>query len=143
MGKKLIIQGADFSANAVSNLPDGFMELTVENAVATAKLFFSQPTVFSVGDYDTDMVYWNLSAGSVLKIKASETASTAFCLLTQLKTTQGRFDSILAEGFTERIKLEHGSDMLTYNISSDCVLAVYQGIPPDYEWFPSILIYKP
>lgn len=143
MGKKLIIQGADFSANAVSNLPDGFIELTVENAVTTAKLFFSQPTIFSVGDYDTDMVYWNLSAGSVLKIKGSETQRTSFCLLTQLKTTQGNFSSILAEGFTGRIRLEPGSDMLNYYISSDCVLAVYQGLPPDYDYFPSILIYKP
>lgn len=143
MGKKLIIQGADFSANAVSNLPDGFMELTVENAVTTAKLFFSQPTVFSVGDYDTDMVYWNLSAGGVLKIKASETKSAKFCFLTQLKTTEGNFASKLAEGLTERVELASGSDMQTYNISSDCVLALYQGLPPNYTSFPSILIYKP
>ena len=145
MGKSLIIKGADFSANAVPVIPEGYMALTKENAVAQAQLYFNVSAgQLGVGDNPDDMLYWRLSAGSVLKLKASGEGTVyfaRFAFLNDIYTVPTSYIDKLANGTTKEITIEVGDTTLhTYEITQDCVLTLYQFYG---HLFPKILIYKP
>lgn len=149
MGKSLIIKGADFSANAVPVTPEGYIALTEENSVAQAQLYFAltYPEIpsLSIGDYPNDMLYWQLSAGSTLKLKAGvggDYYRARFAFLDDVYTSatslKGKFANETSEIIT--IPLEDIEVVYTYEIVEDCVLTLYQY---DGNLFPEMLIYKP
>lgn len=144
MGKSLIIKGADFSESAVPVLPEGYMNLTEENALYGEDFYFNVPAHKIGRDTSGEhpcMLYWKIAEGSIIKIKPKSDFGSIFAFFTQYVNVGDDYSQYLVQGFDDVISLEANTDIQTYTLNSECWLQLYQY--NDKSYFPSVLIYKP
>ena len=142
MGKSLIIKGADFSANAVPVLPEGYTYLTADNANSYAQVWWNTIThQTGYGDTAKDTLYWNVVAGSVIRVKKSATQTVGVFLFldTPINTVNTDYISHLKNNTPDNL-YRTTDEVVTYNVVENCVFGLYQY---DGSKFPELLIYKP